>query len=81
MTNDTIGIIGVFAFTGLLFILRQLIVTVAMPRKRVTIVTTPPEAQGALHREDFQVKEELEQAQAQHAMAPSFPGSFPRFPI
>jgi hypothetical protein len=37
MTNDTLGIIGVFAFTGVLFLLRSLILRVGQPRRRVSL--------------------------------------------
>lgn len=78
MTNETIGIISVFACTGVLFLLRHLILSVGQPRRKVTANRTAEVARRNLRAVVSDREVEHRESQAHRVILHNHPGTFPR---
>lgn len=81
MTNEMIGIIGVFVLTGILFLLRHLIVTAGKPRRKPSYTRASKAAKRSPRPVDSRDEKERERSYAESATSQVHPEAFPRFPI
>ena len=81
MTDETLGITGVFVLAGILFLLRHLILTVGKRKRRPALQSSAPPARSSLRVIDTRSEKKRQEPIAKRAIGHSHPRSFPRFPI
>lgn len=81
MTNEMIGIISVFVFTGILLLLRRLILTGDKRRGNPSLAREAREATRGSRSVDSRDEKKSAGSQANRVRRPNQPGAFPRFPI
>ena len=77
MTNEIIGIAGVFTSTGLLFILRHLILTVGKRKRKPSLTKASKAAKRSPRPVDSRDKEVGTRSHANRAIWHNHPGGFP----
>ena len=81
MTDDTLGIIGVFAFTGVLFLLRHLILAVGKPKGQPSPQRSSPPMRSSLRAVEIHGEKEREELRTNSVMRHSQPSAYPRFRV
>jgi len=81
MTNETLGIAGVFGFTGILLFLRHLLLSVGKRRRKPSLTRESRATKRGPHPVDARNEKASARSPTNRAMWPNQPGSFPRFRI
>lgn len=81
MTNEVIGILGVFVFTGILLLVRHLILTAGNRKRKSSLTQTAKAAKRGPRRVEDRTEKAGGRASADSRIWSNPPGTLPRFRV